>query len=694
MSRLWRRWLRDEAPARRLLRWSRVQLSAVLVMCLAVAMVSSLPWLLKPDLQPGSLAPFDAVAPKAALVQDSAALEQRRSSLLARSVVQVIDRQQTLELKQRLERQLGELQQVGMTGSAARVGPVNLDANEQRWLQERSQNDRLVWDDALRRAADRMLSQGLVSGLADGQLREAVRLQVRDLVTEEPAARSLAAKLLSGTLQGSSNLRTDPNLSKQLIETQLTQQGIPTINVRAGDLITRKGEPISPQAYDVLDYFGKVRREPQPAIWFRHFLEALAACAVMLLVMRRERPGLEVRHALLALALLLLVQGAKLWFKDSISPLAVLVPPTLVLTEGLGTGCGLVWMSIAALLWPEPVNGLGDGRLYLAAVVAATGALIAGRQRSRGQLLQLAVMLPIVALLGQWLMLQLQPFTGWQIWGATNPNLDELATESLLMGILLMLALLLIPVLESSFGLLTRARLLELADQERPLLRRLSCEAPGTFEHTLMICGLAEEGARAIGADVDLIRTGSLYHDVGKLHAPNWFIENQKDGPNPHDSLDDPQASAAVLQAHVDEGLKLARRHRLPRPIADFIPEHQGTLKMGYFLHKARERDPGVDESCFRYRGPAPRSRETAVLMLADGCEAALRSLPPDTSDEQARDTVRRIVESRQRDGQLSKSTLSRSEVELVVRAFVQVWRRMRHRRIPYPIPARRGLSA
>ena len=464
--------------------------------------------------------------------------------------------------------------------------------------------------------------------------------------------------------------------------------------MRAGDLITRKGEPISPQAYDVLDYFGKVRREPQPAIWFRHFLEALAACAVMLLVMRRERPGLEVRHALLALALLLLVQGAKLWFKDSISPLAVLVPPTLVLTEGLGTGCGLVWMSIAALLWPEPVNGLGDGRLYLAAVVAATGALIAGRQRSRGQLLQLAVMLPIVALLGQWLMLQLQPFTGWQIWGATNPNLDELATESLLMGILLMLALLLIPVLESSFGLLTRARLLELADQERPLLRRLSCEAPGTFEHTLMICGLAEEGARAIGADVDLIRTGSLYHDVGKLHAPNWFIENQKDGPNPHDSLDDPQASAAVLQAHVDEGLKLARRHRLPRPIADFIPEHQGTLKMGYFLHKARERDPGVDESRFRYRGPAPRSRETAVLMLADGCEAALRSLPPDTSDEQARDTVRRIVESRQRDGQLSKSTLSRSEVELVVRAFVQVWRRMRHRRIPYPIPARRGLSA
>jgi putative nucleotidyltransferase with HDIG domain len=361
-----------------------------------------------------------------------------------------------------------------------------------------------------------------------------------------------------------------------------------------------------------------------------------------------------------------------------------------VLTEGLGAGCGLAWLAVASLLWPEPVNGLGDGLLVIAASVAAAGALLSGRQRSRGQLLQMAVTLPLAALLIQWLLLIAQPFTGWKAWGSVNPSLEDLATEALLVGLLLMLALLLIPILESSFGLLTRARLLELADQERPLLRRLSKEAPGTFEHTLMICSLAEEGARSIGADVDLIRTGSLYHDVGKLHAPHWFIENQKGGPNPHDELNDPFASAAVLQAHVDEGLKLARRHRLPRPIADFIPEHQGTLKMGFFLHKAKQRDPEVDARRFRYHGPAPRSRETAVLMLADGCEAALRSLPPDTTDEQAIDTVRRIVEARQRDGQLRKSSLSRAEMELVMQAFVRVWRRMRHRRIPYPIPATR----
>ena len=173
------------------------------------------------------------------------------------------------------------------------------------------------------------------------------------------------------------------------------------------------------------------------------------------------------------MGLLLLVQVAKLWFKGTVSPLAILVPPSLLLAEGLGTGCGLVWMGVAALLWPEPVLGLGDGRLLVAATVAAAGALIAGRQRSRGQLLQL------------------QPFTGLRLWGSLNPSLDELATDALLLGVLLMLTLLLIPMLEGSFGLLTRARLSDLADQERSLLSRLSCESPGTFEHTLIICGLA-----------------------------------------------------------------------------------------------------------------------------------------------------------------------------------------------------------
>ncbi|ABM77682.1 Predicted membrane-associated HD superfamily hydrolase [Prochlorococcus marinus str. MIT 9303] len=662
--------------------------AALLLACICVAIISSWPWLVEPNLNPGLPAPFEARAPKDARVVDSEAHEQRRSQLIQSTFVQVIDQQETTRLKKRLERNLAELERVARNPKTGRIGPVNLTAEEQTWLKNRSQQERKRWDMAIRRASERMLSQGL-NNLALEQLQDAASIQLADLGEQNGPARSLSSKLLATSYQGSTNLRTDPARSQRLIEELITKQDIPTIEVRRGDLITSKGEPISPRAYAVLNHFGLVSRGPDWGPWLSRFSTALAGCGVMLLIMRRERPCLEARHGLLAVGLLLITQVSKLWLVPEVSPLALIVPPTLLLAQGLGTTCGLAWMAVESLLWPMPVNGLGEGPMMIACVVAAVAAFYAGRLRSRVQLLQMAFLLPLAALLAEWLLLSVG---GGGTWGRFAPNGNELLSEALLMGILLMLAILLTPILETSFGLLTRARLLELADQERPLLRRLSAEAPGTFEHTLMICGLAEEGARAIGADVDLIRTGALYHDVGKLHAPKWFIENQIEGEeNPHDQLNNPHGSVEVLQAHVDEGLKLARRYRLPRRVADFIPEHQGTLKMGYFLHLAREVDPSAAERNFRYRGPTPRSRETGILMLADGCEACLRSLPPNTSDREAHATVKRIVEERQRDGQLKKSSLSRAEVELVGRAFVRVWRRMRHRRIPYPIPARKA---
>ena len=413
------------------------------------------------------------------------------------------------------------------------------------------------------------------------------------------------------------------------------------------------------------------------------WIEASIAAGLMLLICRRWRTDLEIPQALLLLGTLAVVQGCKLWFGASVSALAVLVPPSLLLAEGLGAASGLAWLSLATFLWPIPLNSVGTARLLLAAAVAVVGVLLAGRQRSRAEMLQNAVLLTVAALLVEAALIQLM---GGSVGG-------ELLSEGILMGGLLLLALLISPTVERLFGMITRSRLLELCDLQRPLLRKLSSEAPGTFEHTLMICGLAEEGVRAIGGDVDLVRTGALYHDVGKLHAPQWFIENQQ-GDNPHDHLDDPWRSAEILQAHVDEGIKMARRYGLPQPVADFIPEHQGTLRMGYFWHRAREQNPNASDRPFRYRGPKPQSKESAVMMLADGCEAALRAMPPETDEAQACDGVRRIIHSRRHDGQLDDSGLGTGEIELVVRAFVKVWRRMRHRRIPYPIPARKAFSA
>ena len=679
LKALWRQLLRLERPRQQPAVWRPRDTLSVGLVCLLAALLASWPLLVEPSITAGMPAPFTARAPKAARVVDSTALEERRLQLLPRTAVQVVDQQASQELQRRLDASLAQLQQLRRQGTA--LMPTTLTQAEQAWLLSRDPTQLASWERELRQAQLRMLSQGLSGSLAEGQLLGAATLQLETL---PPPARDLGARLLTRALLGQANLRADPALSQRRIEAVISQQGIPTLRVRAGDLITRQGEPVSPQALDVLDYFGLVNRRPRPLAWLSLFAQGLAAAAVMVLLLRRWRACLEPRQALLALGMLLLVQGVCLWLGPLASPLVLLVPPTLLLAQGLGTAAGLSWLAAASLLLPLPLGGVADLRLVLAAAVAAAGALAAGRQRSRGELLQLAVLLPTAAVLLQALLLQ----------GRSAPAQLDLQGEALLLGGLLMAGLLLAPLVEELFGLLTRSRLLELADLERPLLRRLSSEAPGTFEHTLMIAGLAEEGARAIGADVDLVRTGSLYHDVGKLHGPHWFIENQGEGNNPHDQLDDPLASAAILQAHVDEGLKLARRYRLPRPLADFIPEHQGTLKMGYFLHQARERDPSVPESVFRYQGPRPRSRETAILMLADGCEAALRSLPPGTSEQEARAMVRQLIGARLRDGQLAHSGLSRSELELVIRAFVRVWRRMRHRRIPYPIAPRRAFSA
>ena len=677
---LWRRLLRLERPRQQPALWRPRDTMAVLLVCVLVAVLASWPLLVEPSIRPGMPAPFTARAPKAATVVDSTALEERRLQLLPRTTVQVVDQRATRVLQQRLERSLAQLEQSSRQPDALGLSQ-QLTPAEASWLQGQGPAALANWARELRQAQLRMLAQGLNGNLAEGQLLEAANLQL-DSMPQVP--RALGARLLSRSLLGQANLRADPALSQRRIEALITQQGIPTVAVKPGDLITRQGEPVSPQALDVLDYFGLVNRRPRPLAWLAALLQALAAAAVMVLLLRRWRACLEPRQALLSLGMVMLVQGVSLWLGPLASPLVLLVPPTLLLAQGLGTAAGLSWLAAASLLVPLPPGGAADWRLLFAAAVAAAGALAAGRQRSRAELLQLPVLLPTAAVLLQALLLQ----------SLGQPAPVDLLGEALLLGGLLLGGLLLTPLVEQLFGLLTRSRLLELADVERPLLRRLSSEAPGTFEHTLMIAGLAEEGARAIGADVDLVRTGSLYHDVGKLHGPQWFIENQQDGDNPHDQLDDPVASAAILQSHVDEGLRLARRYRLPRPLADFIPEHQGTLKMGYFLHQARERDPAVPESRFRYRGPRPRSRETAILMLADGCEAALRSLPPDTSESEARAMVRRLIGARQADGQLALSGLGRGELTLVIAAFVRVWRRMRHRRIPYPIAPRRAFSA
>ena len=418
--------------------------------------------------------------------------------------------------------------------------------------------------------------------------------------------------------------------------------------------------------------------------WLLTFTEILISSGILILVSKKENPTISSRQIILIITLLLAVQATKLALASNISPLSMIIPPALVISQGMGSITALAFVSIASFSWPDPAVSINNNLFFILIVCASVVSLLGARIRSRAQLLQLSIFVPIGSFLSQWILIgkDSNPLFNNQEFVLAN---GDIFSDSLLLAIVMLFTILFIPIFESIFGLLTKARLLELADKEKPLIRRLSLEAPGTFEHTLLICGLAEEATRMIGGDIDLIKTGALYHDVGKLHAPNWFIENQDGSKNPHDELDDPIKSAEVLQAHVDEGLKFARKNRLPKMIANFIPEHQGTLKMGYFFQKAKEKNLNINENYFRYKGPIPQSKETAILMLADGCEAALRAMNINASDKEALETISNIIYSRQKDGQLDDSNLSKGEIFLIKRAFLNVWKRIRHRRIQYP---------
>ncbi len=239
---------------------------------------------------------------------------------------------------------------------------------------------------------------------------------------------------------------------------------------------------------------------------------------------------------------------------------------------------------------------------------------------------------------------------------------------------------------ENLFDIVTPARLHELANTNHPLLKKMMFSAPGTYHHSMMVASLAEGAAEAIGANALLARTGAMYHDVGKLRRPNYFKENQN-GQNIHDSLS-PEESAGYIIAHQKDAMAYLSRYRMPSEIKRIVSEHHGTTLVAYFYYKAKqlqtEDGEPVIERLFRYSGGLPSTKESAIVMLADSCEAAVRSLSEPSRDEVA-DMVRRIVQGKMDDGQLRQSPLTLEELNKIEKSFLVTFTGLMHERIRYP---------
>jgi cyclic-di-AMP phosphodiesterase PgpH len=541
----------------------------------------------------------------------------------------------------------------------------------------------------IRATTQRILAQGVYRGISSDTLQTAVNLQVRSHVP--PQMEPLATQMLLTVLEP--NLKEDEAQTKLAAAEAVAKIAPQMLNLERGEVIVRKGETIDHAAFITLDYFGLSRR----GIGWSGLskfggIVSVAVGIFVWIAWKFERQKLRQRDCVL---ILLLALSTPLLLRLNLRYIN-LPAVGLLLGSFYGFPIGGTVVGLLGLLVPIGMD-ISSKSLLTGLAGGMLASWMAGWMRSREELALIGVAVSVTQglayLLGKVVLSAIGTDSVWNWYDvALQAGLFSLAGivwSAIAIGIS--------PYLEHFFDLVTPIRLAELANPNRPLLKRLATEAPGTFQHTLFVSTLAEAAARVLGCNVELVRTGTLYHDIGKLHDPLAFIENQMGGVNKHDEINDPWESAAIIRKHVTEGLVMARKCRLPMAIQAFIPEHQGTMAIAYFYHQAQQiarqdHSITVDERDFCYAGPAPQSRETALVMLADSCEAALRTLPAagksggkEPTREEALAMVQKILRSRWQDNQLVDSGLTRADMDTIAETFVNIWQQFHHKRIAYP---------
>ncbi len=366
------------------------------------------------------------------------------------------------------------------------------------------------------------------------------------------------------------------------------------------------------------------------------------------------------------------------------------LPFAAIVAVVVGLFAAIVGASATELAGADFTGSLEAFELALAYVVTGlVGAVTLHRadRLSRFALSALTVSLALGAVLTAFWLVSEPRDTGHLPWILLASVTNGVAAAVITVGCFVVLSLV--------FGVTTRLQLMELIQADHPLLRRLQDEAPGTYHHSMMVGTLAERAAATIGADPLVARVGAYYHDVGKLAQPGYYIENMLDGsPSPHDQLG-PQESARYIRDHVTSGIDIARKHRLPSIVRDFIPEHHGTRLVTYFYRRAAQQGGEVDPAPFRYEGPRPRSKESAIVMLADSCEALVRA---SQQDDRARTRLDELIDSvfaeRLAEGQLDECDITMRELQEVAGSFKSTLRAIYHPRIEYPQPAPEEIAA
>ena len=462
------------------------------------------------------------------------------------------------------------------------------------------------------------------------------------------------------------------------------------VTIRKGEAIVREGSLVRPVDIEALDAYGLRQQEIQWQAVVGTVVLAVIVTAILELLIFRLQPSLWAKGRAAVVTFLLIaifVAMSKLMLpaSDSVAPYLYPLPAlSMILSILFGPALGMAVGTVVALIGAYVSGGSIEITTYLL-VGTLMGALALGQAERLKTFLRAGLS---VALANAAIIL---------LFGLLSPDQDilKVAINALVGvvsgGLATSLALAAFFALSAFLDLITPFQLMELSRPTHPLFRQLLLKAPGTYHHTLLVANMAEEAAERIGADGLLARVGTYYHDIGKTARPYFFTENRVGSVNPHEMLD-PYTSAQIIISHVSDGLDLAKKYHLPSAIRAFIPEHHGTgMTLAFYrmaVKAAGESGEEVREEDFRYAGPKPQSRETAITMLADTCEARVRSAEPGSVEEIER-ILNESITARRDEGQLDESDLTLRDLREIQGAFLSILKGVFHPRVKYPEPVK-----
>lgn len=533
----------------------------------------------------------------------------------------------------------------------------------------------------------------LDSTIREGQVSSSIN-NIKKLCKDKIDAK-LTSSIVPAVLNACVTYNMDLDEEKTAEDRKAASDAVRVEEYLAGQNIIRSGDVVTQQQLEMLETLGLLDTGKRDfSVYGGAAMLVALALVMMVLMLRLLTPDVlrDIRSCAVIMIVLIISEGLCVLSVELINVYLAPVALGAMLLTGLinprvGLTAGVTLSLTMASLSAGSSNVYSSEMVHLLLLGIIGSVVVTQFLMSKPQRVRVVVCGGLIAVLNLVVMLAVGLMTSSNISHVLGNAIWSMA-GGLLSGLI---AVGFQPVFEAAFNLATPSKLLELANPNQPLLRRLLIEAPGTYHHSIVVANLSEAAAEKIGANPLLARTGAYFHDIGKLKRPLYFKENQR-GENPHDRTD-AYVSAAIVTSHTRDGLQLAQKHHLPPEIQRIIAEHHGDTPVMYFYHKALQQADGkpVDIADFRYGGHPPATKESAIVMLADTIEAAVRSMA-DPTPQAIRRFIERLVRGKLEDGQLSNSPLTLKDIDGVCEAFSSVLSGVFHERIEYPtvhIPSR-----